>query len=420
MRHAALALLAAIVSGCAVEGEPPPSEPGSLVFELEPVDAKRPGRVGWLATYEGGGKVARFRIELQPEPKGKSLPTFVRCALTREPGSDGSVLLQDLARVLGGRVPDPGPGLETLDVAAALLGRDLSRGGKGNLVAGAFGSEPKGPWLATKLFLGDGEGEVFLNLDPIGGYGEFSMKDPDYGPAVVRELARLLQGEAVVSGEGAPVDPEAAPRDPAAEPRSPAAPTPDPAVSRLARNAAPGMRQPERRAALESLAHMGPRARDAVPVFLKALEDEDPIIRGAALRGLPALRPDPQIGIAAVTPRLKDSYPVNQVWAAQALAAFGDTRKAVTYLTVLLKSSSRNHAAAGLTAIGPEARGAVPLLIEMLENRTDPGEGDAACRALAAIGRDARSALPALRAASQDVSKTVRDAATYAIREIDH
>lgn len=420
MRSAALLLLAATLAGCAGENEPPPPGPGSLVFKLEPVDAKKPGRVGWLATYEGGGKVARFRIELLSEPKGASLPTFVRCSLTREPGSDGSVLLRDLARALGGRVPAPGPGVETLDVAAALLGRDLSRGGKGNLVAGTFGSEPKGPWLATKLFLGDGEGEVFLNLDPVGGYGEFSMKDPEYGTSVVRELARLLQREAVAAAADAPADPEVAPNGAAAESASTTLPTPDPNVLRLAEKAAPGVRQPERLKALESLSRMGPRARDAVPVFLKALEDADPLIRGQALRGLPALRPDPQIGIAAVTPLLRDSYPVNQVWAAEALAAFGDTRKAVTYLTVLLKGHASTYAAAGLTAIGPEARGAVPLLIEMLENRKDPGEGYAACRALAAIGRDARTALPALRSASQDVSKTVRDAAIHAIREIDH
>lgn len=417
MRRAALLLLAAALAGCAGKDEPPPSEPGSLVFKLEPVDANEPGRVGWRATYEAGGKVARFRIELLPEPKGTSLPTFVSCSLAREPGSDGSVLLRDLGRTLGGRVPAPGPGVERLDVSAALLGRDLSRGGTGNRVAGTFGSEPKGSWFATKLFLGDGEGEVFLNLDPIGGYGEFSMKDPDSGQAVVRELARLLQGEAVAASADAPADPEVGA---AAESTPTTLPTPNPNVVRLAGKAAPGMRQPERRAALESLAQMGPRAREAVPVFLKALEDEDPIIRGAALRGLPALRPDSQIGIAAVTPLLKDSYPVNQVWAAEALAAFGDTRKAVTYLTVLLKGEARNYAAAGLTAIGPEARGATPLLIEMLENRKDPGDGYAACRALAAIGRDAASALPALRAASQDVSKTVRDAAIYAIREIEH
>ena len=337
----------------------------------------------------------------------------------REPGSDGSVLLRDLARALGGRVPGPGPGVETLELEAALLGRDLSRGGKGNLVAGSFGSEPPGSWVSTKLFLGEGEGEVFLNLDPIGGYGEFSMKDPDYGTVVVRELARLLQGEAIASAAGAPQAPEAAPIDAAASPPAPVA-TPDPAVMRLSEKAAPGVRQPERRQALESLARMGPRAIDAVPVFLKALEDQDPIIRGEAIRGLPALRPDPQLGIAAVTPFLEDPDPLQQVWAANALAAFGDKQKAVAHLTVFLKGNAKTWAAAGLMAIGPEARGAVPQLIEMLQNRQDPGEGYAACRALAAIGRDAASALPALREASQDVSKHVRDAATYAIREIDH
>ena len=42
---------------------------------------------------------------------------------------------------------------------------------------------------------------------------------------------------------------------------------------------------------------------------------------------------DPQIGIAAVTPLLKDSYPVNQVWAAEALAAIGrDARSALPAL----------------------------------------------------------------------------------------
>jgi hypothetical protein len=390
-----------------------------VVFELEPVDAKTPGRVGWRATYEGGGKVARFRIELAPEPKDATLPTFVRCSLSREPGSDGSVLLHDLARALGGRVPAPGPGVETLDVVAALLGRDLSRGGTGNLVAGAFGSDPKGPWIATKLFLGDGDGEVFLNLDPFGRFGELSMKDRSYGTNVVRELARLLQGEAVAVAAAEPAPSDVASGEVVAGASPLAAPTPNPNVLRLAEQAAPGVRQPERRKALESLAQMGPRARDALPVFLTALTDEDPVIRGAGL-GLTALRPDPQIGIAAVTPLLDDPLAINQVSAANALADFGETRKAVTYLTVFLKGDAKTWAATGLSRLGPEARSAVPMLIEMLENRQGPAEGTAACTALAAIGRDAASALPALKAASQDVSKFVRDAALYAIRQIEH
>ena len=123
--------------------------------------------------------------------------------------------------------------------------------------------------------------------------------------------------------------------------------------------------------------------------------------------------------MAAVTPLLNDAYSVNQVWAASALAELGQTSTAVSYLTEFLKGESKSWAAAGLKRLGPESRSAVPLLVEMLEKRKDAREGYAACTALAAIGRDAAIALPALRAASTDPDKYLRDAATYAIREID-
>jgi hypothetical protein len=285
-------------------------------------------------------------------------------------------------------------------------------------VAGTFGSEPKGDWVAAKLFLGDGEGEVFLNLDPIGGYGELSMKDEAYGDAVLHELGRLLQGDASATA----TEPER-PVDTVVEPVAAETPAPvpnrdAPRIAALVEKAGPGVFQPERRRALESLAKMGPRAKEALPVFLTALQDEDVIIRGEALRGLPNIRPDPKVGVAAVTPLLNDSYPINQVQAANALADFGETEMAATYLTVFLKGEAKSWAAIGLSRLGPAARGAVPLLIEMLEKWTEPNEGYSACMALAAIGRDARSALPALEGASQSPNKTVRDSAIYAIREI--
>ncbi len=409
-------LLSASLSGC-LSDNGPPSSPDSVGFDLEPVDAATPGRVGWLATYETAGKIARFRIELTPEPREASLPAFVRCGLFREPGSDASLLLQDVARALNGRVPSPEPGVAALEVEAVLLGRELSRGGEGNQVAGAFGSEPKGDWISTKLFLGDGEGEVFLNLDPIGRHGELSMKDPAHGDAVLRALGRLLQGEVSASARE-PERPAESVSEPLPEMPAPA-PNHDAArIAALVEKSAAGVPQPERRRALESLAKMGPRARDAVPVFLEALKDDDVIIRSEAVRGLPNLRPDPQIGVTAVTPLLSDSYPANQVWAANALADFGQTEMAATYLTVFLKGEAKTGAAAGLSRLGPEARGAVPLLVEMLEKRTEPNEGYWASMALAAIGRDATSALPALEAASKDPNKTVHEAARYAIREI--
>ncbi|MGH9388103.1 MAG: HEAT repeat domain-containing protein, partial [Vicinamibacteria bacterium] len=264
--------------------------------------------------------------------------------------------------------------------------------------------------------------EVFLNLDPIGGYGEFSMKDSVYGGGVLRELGRLLQGEVSATARETAVLERPAPGVAGSLASDTPAPSPNPDVSRIAsllEKAGAGVPQPERRKALETLAKMGPRARDAMPVFLEALADDDPIIRGEALLGLPKLRPDPQIGAAAVTPLLRDSYPVNQVWAANALADFGQSSAAATYLTVFLKGEAKTWAAGGLTRLGPEAKGAVPLLTEMLEERKDAHEAYAACMALAAIGREARSALPTLEAASRDPDKYIRDAASYAIREID-
>jgi len=45
-----------------------------------------------------------------------------------------------------------------------------------------------------KLFIGEGdqEGEVFLNTNLVIKKGQFSIKDPDYGDAVLAQLARVL------------------------------------------------------------------------------------------------------------------------------------------------------------------------------------------------------------------------------------
>jgi len=45
-----------------------------------------------------------------------------------------------------------------------------------------------------KIFIGEGDqkGEVFLNLNPVLGKGQFSIKDPDYGDTVLGQLASVL------------------------------------------------------------------------------------------------------------------------------------------------------------------------------------------------------------------------------------
>jgi hypothetical protein len=74
----------------------------------------------------------------------------------------------------------------------ALLGVHQSRGHRDPEVGGSFSSNPPGSWTATKLFLNDGEGELFLNVSASEGMGEFSPKDEGYASVVVRELAKIL------------------------------------------------------------------------------------------------------------------------------------------------------------------------------------------------------------------------------------
>ena len=45
-----------------------------------------------------------------------------------------------------------------------------------------------------KIFIGEGEqeSEVFVNLNPAIGKGQFSIKDADYGDKVLKQLATVL------------------------------------------------------------------------------------------------------------------------------------------------------------------------------------------------------------------------------------
>jgi hypothetical protein len=415
--------LCTAVSGCALPKERPPAQsPGSVVFELEPVDATNPLRLGWVARHEADGKIARFRIELQPEAKNGKLPAFVKCSLIREAGSDGTAFLRELSKALAGSVPPQASGVHGLDVAAVILGRNLSRGGGGDQIAGLFGSEPKGSWISTKLFLG--EAEVFLNLDPIGGYGEFSLKDPVYGPDVLRALGRVFQGEAtdgVVDLDQASVKQTAELTDTPPLPTPTASPTPnrdDAKVTALIEKAQAGRQQSERAQALKDLGGMGGAAHAAIPVFLAALKSDDPVIRALALSHFSSLDPDPETGLAAVRPLLNDKKPTNQVIAAGLLADFGQPQEAVNCLAILLHGEARVQAAYVLVDLGAYSKPALPGLIQMLETRRGPLDGYAAAKAIASMGPQAESALPALRRASADPDKSVSGEAKYAIRQL--
>ncbi|WP_416492478.1 hypothetical protein [Variovorax sp. tm] len=55
-----------------------------------------------------------------------------------------------------------------------------------------FSSVPAGDWIAGKLYFDDGAAEVYMNLNPKEGIGEFSVKDAVYAEKVLRALASVL------------------------------------------------------------------------------------------------------------------------------------------------------------------------------------------------------------------------------------
>src|SRR5262249_61735060 len=80
----------------------------------------------------------------------------------------------------------------TRSQTSKVIGQNLSRGPGAGVSAGAFTSEPRGDWIATKVFVGDDAAEFYLNLNSKEGSGEISIKDPEYGDAALRELSRAF------------------------------------------------------------------------------------------------------------------------------------------------------------------------------------------------------------------------------------
>lgn len=190
-----------LLVGCRgdVGQRPEPAEyPGSFRIEKLSETADPEGTTTtWLATAPRGTRVAKFRIQLLVKaPKGDAPIVFTTGALIREPNQDGSSFLGELADVLkASAVPRELDRTERLDFATAILGTSLSRQAGPDMFAGGFTSSPAGGWIATKVFVADGEGEFFLNLNPAAGVGEISIKDEDYGDVVIAELARVLAPE---------------------------------------------------------------------------------------------------------------------------------------------------------------------------------------------------------------------------------
>ena len=151
------------------------------------MDPGSDGQTAWLATY---GANSKFIITMRLDGPSHGPFVFSKGTFRHVQGSNPQPLLQALAKALNAKaVPVPRKTVQVLPFDVAILGANQSRSSR---EGGGFASKPAGTWIPTKIFLADGEGEVYLNLDPASGIGEFSIKDDDYGDIVLRELASVL------------------------------------------------------------------------------------------------------------------------------------------------------------------------------------------------------------------------------------
>lgn len=198
-----LAILLLLMLGCtrsATKGQGLSAEPyvpdsGSVGFDIESLTREN-GSLRFLARYRSQGRLAKFGIEFGPTrsieskdakdfPMGTGEGRFVA-----EAGSDATVLLADLQKALEAKaIPRNVQRVQALPFTFVNLGDNLSQAPRGG-----FNADPRGGWIAIKIFMGEGEqeGEVFINFNPTNGKGQFSIKDADYGDIVLKQLATVL------------------------------------------------------------------------------------------------------------------------------------------------------------------------------------------------------------------------------------
>jgi hypothetical protein len=190
MWAAAVALV--LLAGCSrVDDRSSVAEPylpgdTAVAFDLEPLQSDASQQ--WIGIYNSHGKVARFRIELGPAKSTADFSTtFGQGELIPEPGSDSSVLLADLQKMLQAKtVHQPPPKKTSVPFTYVNIGDNFSQ-----VRGGELSGDSPGNWTAMKLFFGkvDREAQVFLDMNAKIKKGQFSIKD---GDLVLAELSKVL------------------------------------------------------------------------------------------------------------------------------------------------------------------------------------------------------------------------------------
>src|SRR5262249_28182326 len=164
-----------------------------------------------------------------------------------------------------------------------------------------------------------------------------------------------------------------------------------------------------------SFSFIGPSAKEARPIVVKALADKSDAVRRKAAYALGRIDPEPEKVVPALIAALDDSdNDVGQA-AASTLPKMG--KAAVPALMDAMKSDKvklRNTAIIVLGQIGGEAEKAIPQLKAFLLN-PDKGAAEHAADALAGIGTPA---VATLQAAAEDENPKTRSLALRSLQKI--
>ena len=179
--------------------------------------------------------------------------------------------------------------------------------------------------------------------------------------------------------------------------------------------------------AADLLGQRGRAAEASVPELLKTLKDAEPRVRGAAARALPAVGANDKQALPPLVELLGDQaeyydssfHAVARYGvagdAAQALGTYGQADSIPHLIEAVRDPKSRSYRAIeALTAFGPRAKDAVPVLLQLL----DEGRLSAA-GALVQIGAPVRQVVPQLKERLRSEDERVRIGAALVLCGVD-
>jgi HEAT repeat protein len=168
--------------------------------------------------------------------------------------------------------------------------------------------------------------------------------------------------------------------------------------------------------AIDQLGAQGAKAAEAVPALAELLKDDSATVRRRAVQALLAIRPGPKVMLPLFIQLMEDSDPGVRMRILNATAEAGEA--AVPGLINALKNEKTAYwACIVLHEIGPNAKEAVPALVEKLKDPR-PDIRREAVLALGAINEAALPVLPQIAAVLDDKDTDPRTAATFVLGEL--